>query len=55
MGIKYIKVFISPNHKAIPAREAKVKRKEDMYYWIRRAIFPVWRERLVDWLYGRQK
>ena len=26
----------------------------DMYYWIRRAIFPTWWERLIDWWTGRR-
>lgn len=26
-----------------------MKRKDDMYYWIRRSVTPTWWERLIDW------
>jgi len=27
----------------------------DMYYWIRRAIFPIWWERIADWRLRRRE
>ena len=26
------------------------KRKDDMFYWIRRAVFPMWHELFADWV-----
>lgn len=31
------------------------RRKDDMYYWIRRSITPTWWERLIDWFTGRSR